>query len=98
MLKPEIEVQITLLQSKDGGRKTAIFGEYRGVFTVRGGESYSVRFCALEEFSGRNSESMTVPVQFLFPQRALPQFPLGALFDIWEGRVIGHGRVVKVLV
>lgn len=94
---PEIIVEITLLPSEAGGRESAILhGEYRGVLGV-GLENFSVRFCIplAEGFSPGQAQHFGV--QFLIPEAALPHFPVGAAFTVWEGRIIGNGRVLEVL-
>ena len=94
---PEIVVEITLLPSEAGGRKGAILkGEYRGVLGV-GSENFSVRFFVPLENGFSPSQTQQFGVQFLVPEAALPHFPVGAEFSVWEGRVIGNGRVLEVL-
>jgi hypothetical protein len=94
---PEIIVEITLYPSEVGGRKGAILqGEYRGVLGV-GSENFSVRFFVPFEDGFSPSQTQRFGVQFLVPEAALPHFPAGAEFSVWEGRVIGSGRVLEVL-
>ena len=96
-VSPEIIVEITLLPPETGGRKGAILhGEYRGVLGI-GPENFSVRFLVpfAEGFSP--SQTQQFGVQFLFPEAALPYFSVGTSFTVWEGRVIGNGRVLEVL-
>jgi len=94
---PEIIVEITLLPTEGGGRQRAIHtGEYRGVLGV-GAENFSVRFFVPMERSVSPGETQRFGAQFLFPETALPYFPVGATFTVWEGRVIGNGRVLEVL-
>ena len=96
-VSPEIEAEITLLSTECGGRDSAILsGEYRGVLSV-GDENYSARFQVKNETGFSLSETQIVGVQFLFPDAALPFFPVGATFAVWEGRNIGHGKVIKRL-
>jgi hypothetical protein len=94
---PEIVVEITLLSSEAGGRKGAILqGEYRGVFGI-GSANFSVRFFVPLEDGFSPNQTQRVGVQFLAPEAAPPNFPVGAEFSVWEGRVIGKGRVLEVL-
>lgn len=94
---PEIVVEITLLPSEAGGREGAILqGEYRGVLGV-GPENFSVRFFVPLADGFSPSQTQRFGVQFLVPEAALPHFPVGAAFTVWEGRVIGNGRVLEVL-
>ena len=95
-LSPQISVEITLTAEELGGRKTPILqGEYRGVFTV-GEESFSVRFCVPSEHVLSPSAVQNFDVQFLVPEAASPHFPVGAVFEVWEGKDIGIGRVLRV--
>jgi hypothetical protein len=94
---PEIIVEITLLPSEAGGRKGAIqHGEYRGVLGV-GSENFSVRFFVPLKDGFSPNQTQRFGVQFLVPDGALPHFPVGAEFSVWEGRVIGNGQVLEVV-
>jgi hypothetical protein len=94
---PEIVVEITLLPSEAGGRESAIpKGEYRGVLGV-GAENFSVRFFVSFDHGFSPNQPQRFGVQFLFPEAALPYFPIGTVFTVWEGRVIGNGQVLEVL-
>lgn len=94
---PEIIVEITLLPTQEGGRQGAILqGEYRGVLGV-GTENFSVRFFVPVEPGLNPGETSRFGVQFLFPKMALPYFPVGTLFTVWEGGIIGQGQVLEVL-
>ena len=94
---PEIIVEITLLPSAAGGRTgTILQGEYRGVLGV-GSENFSVRFFVPLENGFSPSQTQQFGVQFLAPEAALPHFPVGSAFSVWEGRAIGNGRVLELL-
>lgn len=93
---PEIDAEITLLSSGKGGRQQAISGDYRGVLSLSERESFSMRFVVPQDTEFRPGQTLTVGVQFLYPQAALPRFPIGSKFKVWEGGVIGHGRVVAI--
>ncbi|HRH39508.1 MAG TPA: hypothetical protein PK760_14245 [Flavobacteriales bacterium] len=36
-------------------------------------------------------------LQFLSPDKVLPQLTVGTEFQLWDGKIFGHGRVTKVL-
>ena len=94
---PEIIVEIKLCPSEAGERKGAILqGEYRGVLGV-GSENFSVRFFVPFEDDFSPNQTRRFGVQFLVPEAALPHFSAGTEFSVWEGRVIGSGRVLEVL-
>ena len=96
-VEPEIVVEVTLLPSEAGGRQGPILqGEYRGVLGV-GAENFSVRFFVPIPGGLSSSQTHRLGVQFLVPQAALPHFQVGTLFTVWEGRIIGNGKVLEVL-
>jgi hypothetical protein len=67
------------------------------VVVATANEDFSVRFFVpfIDGFSPNQTHRLGV--QFLVPEAALQHFPTGAEFSVWEGRVIGSGRVVEVL-
>ncbi len=94
---PEVVVEITLLSSEAGGRNGAILrGEYRGVLGI-GSDNFSVRFFVPLEGGLLPNQRTIFGVQFLVPEAALPHFAVGTTFTVWEGKVIGNGRVLEVL-
>ena len=97
MPKPEVQLEVRLLPEASGGRRTAIRpGLYKGVVSVPAG-NFSVRWALPEGLSLHpGGESALVEAQFLYPEDALPHFPVGATFGIWEGRIIGSGSVVQL--
>jgi len=95
-VRPQVLVDIELFSSDRGGRQGAILqGEYRGVLSV-GKESFSVRFLVSSPKGFAPGESARVGVQFLAPEAALPHFPIGRAFEVWEGGVVGGGTVVAM--
>lgn len=97
-IAPEIVAEITLSPTAKGGRLSSISsGEYRGVLSVAAG-SFSVRwFVPTSTSLVPGGRSGTFGVQFLVPEAALPNFPVGASFSVWEGSDIGSGVVLQVL-
>lgn len=96
-IKPEIIVEITLSTTESGGRTAPIQqGEYRGILSV-GEDSFSVRFFVPLKNGMTPSQTQRFGVQFLAPEAALQFFSVGTNFTVWEGRVIGHGKVLEVL-
>lgn len=95
-IKPEIAVEVSLLPTERGGRQNPISeGEYRCVLSV-GEENFSARF-----YIPQQGLIFEVPrklyVQFLYPEMALPFFSVGTSFSVWEGKIIGNGKVIEVL-
>lgn len=96
-VKPEILVEIALFAPTSGGRQSPISeGEYRGVLGV-GNENFSVRFFVPLQEGLAPGTSGKFGVQFLFPEAALPHFSVGTSFTVWEGKIIGNGKVLEVL-
>jgi hypothetical protein len=96
MMTPEIDAVITLFPSHAGGRQHAMTGEYRGVLSLSEDEAYSMRITVPHQIEFRPGHTLTVGVQFLFPEMVLPRFPVDATFRVWEGGIVGHGRVVRI--
>jgi hypothetical protein len=96
-LRPEIVVDIDLLSSAEGGRKGPIpSGIFRGIFGVDG-QHFSAAFFVCNPSGFAPGESGQFVVQFLFPDAAVPFFPVGTSFSVWEGRTIGNGCVMEVI-
>ena len=94
---PEIIATISLLRSESGGRESAIpHGEYRGVLGI-GHEHFSCRFFVSGQVGLGLGQTETYGIQFLAPDIALPRFPEGANFTLWEGKVVGTGTVQKLV-
>lgn len=97
-IKPEIIIEITLLSTEAGGRLSSISsGEYRGILSLEA-QGFSVRwFVPTSSPLVPGGRSSMFGVQFLVPDAALPFFPVGATFSVWEGRTIGTGVVREVV-
>ena len=92
----DITAKIKLLSTSRGGRTEALpAGEYRGTISTRG-QHFSFR-CLLPDGAGLGlGESCTVDIEFGYPDLALPIFRANGEFNLWEGGIIGYGRVIKV--
>ena len=92
---PDITVRLKLLRTARGGRDEAMpGGEYRGILAARG-QHFSFR-CMMPEAGLALGETCTVAVEFMFPDLARPIFKHNLEFNLWEGGMIGYGRVLKV--
>lgn len=93
----DITAKIKLLKTARGGREEGLpAGEYKGIISTRG-QHFSFR-CMLPETAGLGlGESCTVDIEFVFPDLALPIFKANSEFNLWEGGIIGYGRVMKVV-
>lgn len=92
----DITARIKLLKTARGGREEGLpAGEYKGTISSRG-QHFSFR-CMLPEAGGLGlGESCLVDIEFMFPDLALPIFRANSEFNLWEGGIIGYGRVMKV--
>lgn len=94
--QPQITVRMKLLSTERGGRTEAVpGGEYRGTFSARG-QHFSFR-CEAPPEGLQLGETTVLDIEFLFPALALPFFKDKDEFNVWEGGIVGYGRVMKVL-
>ena len=92
----DITARIKLLKTARGGREEPLPpGEYKGIISARG-QHFSFR-CMLPDAVGLGlGETVTVDIEFIFPDLALPIFRANGEFNLWESGIIGYGRVLKV--
>lgn len=92
----DLTAKIKLLSAARGGRAEGLpAGEYKGTISTRG-QHFSFK-CLLPAVSGLAlGESCTVDIELGFPDLALPIFRANAEFNLWEGGIIGYGRVLTV--
>ena len=93
---PDLTVEIALLPTSEGGRAGAIVGEWYGCPIGATNAYFDVRFDLTSIHRVEPGTTAVLPAKFLDPTLALPQFQVGREFSIWEGRVIGTGRVLEV--
>jgi len=94
---PDIIAEISLFPNAGGGRNGPILqGEYRGVLGI-GDEHFSFRSFVPFADGFQPGQTARLGIQFLVPEAALERFWVGSAFKVWEGRNIGHGRVLEVL-
>ncbi len=95
-LVADITAKIKLLNTARGGREEPLPpGEYKGIISSRG-QHFSFR-CILPGDAGLGlGESVTVDIEFMFPDLALPIFRANGEFNLWESGIIGYGKVMKV--
>ena len=95
-LVADITAKIKLLKTARGGREEPLPpGEYKGIISSRG-QHFSFR-CMLPGEAGLGlGESVTVDIEFMFPDLALPIFRANGEFNLWESGIIGYGKVMKV--
>jgi len=89
-----LRVQLTLIATASGGRKGPLPAEgFRTVLSSAG------RHFSAEIFPNDavvpGGAAVTCGVVFLLPSEALPYFPAGCSFDLWEGGRKGYGTVLE---
>jgi len=94
---PDIEAEITFLPTEQGGRKGPAFSGYRPHFYYDGHN-----WDALHEYPDVErvlpGQTVRTWLRFLSPDRHVGRIRDGMEFQIREGsRVVGHGRVTKIL-
>lgn len=94
--QPHVSVRIKLLTTARGGRAEGIaVGEHRGILSARG-QHFSFR-APIPAPGLMLGETITLEIEFIFPELALPFFKDKDEFNVWEGGIVGYGRVMKVL-
>lgn len=93
----DIEAEITLLTTEEGGRKTPAFSGYRSQFYYDGHDWDAVQnyIGVTEVYPG---QTVTAQLAFLSPQCHVGKLFPGKEFLLREGqRVVGRGKVTKIL-
>lgn len=104
MAAHEVRARIELFATEDGGLKAPVAEESRslhflfeaGSYDLGGGEA---RFGAVVEgIDGSSEPGGTFEARLLFWVDSAARFATaGASFDVWYGRIVGHGSVLAVL-
>ena len=93
---PQVTVRIKLLTTERGGREAGIgAGEHRGILSARG-QHFSFR-AMIAPPGLLLGETNLLDIEFIFPELAMPFFKDNDEFNVWEGGIVGYGRVTKVL-
>jgi len=58
------------------------------------GLAYIARFSVSDGDAFARGLPIEVPIEFMFPDKALPKFTPGTQFTIWDGRDVGTGKVL----
>jgi hypothetical protein len=91
-----LRVQLTLLATSAGGRKSALpAGEFRTVLVSPGRRHFSAAiFPSAPVLPG--GSAVNCEVQFAV-EEAAGHFPAGTQFDVWDGGRKGYGTTLRVL-
>jgi translation elongation factor EF-Tu-like GTPase len=97
-LLQDIEVEMTCLRTKDGGRRSHVFSGYRPQFFYQG-EDWDAQqtYIGVERVSP--GDTVTAQLKFASPQYHFGKIIAGMMFEIREGsRTVAKGRVTKILI
>ena len=70
--------------------------DVRTTLRVEGG-NFIARFSTSSGNDFILGKPIEVPVEFMSPDLALPQFQVGTQFKIWHGKDVGFGEVIAVV-
>lgn len=97
MTQPDVEAEITLLSTEDGGRQSPVYSGYRPGHKVRedyittGSHTY---FDCEEVLPGQTVQGA---ISFITPEAYPHCLWVGREIDLHEGsRVVGHVRITKI--
>ena len=94
---PDLLVELTLLPTTEGGRSGATPSTWFACpVLLAPGEYFDARFDLTGVGSILPGQVAQVPVKFLFPERAMPLVSAGQVVSLWEGRTIGHAKVLSI--
>lgn len=95
-MKPDAIINVRFFTLSEGGRNTAVEGQFYACPLFVEGEGFDCRLL----LGGRRLELGTtyeVPVKFLYRELALPKLTVGKDVLLWEGRNVAKGEVVKII-
>ncbi|MGQ3051681.1 MAG: hypothetical protein ACT6S0_07840 [Roseateles sp.] len=95
-MKPDAIINVRFLTTAEGGRSTAVEGQYYACPLFVDSEGFDCRLL----LEGRRLElgaASEVPVKFLYRDLALPKLAVGKEVLLWEGRNVAKGQVVKIV-
>ncbi len=93
----DIEVELTLLRTEQGGRQSPAFSGYRPQFYYDDHDWDAVHDYG-DIIAVWPGQTVTAYLSFLSPQSHVGKLQVGAAFLLREGqRVVGRGRVLRIL-
>ena len=94
-IKPNILVKVRFFTTIEGGRETAIQGEYYRCPLFIDGEASECRFLLY----GQRIElgkTYNLPVKFLWIENVVHKFTVGKEVLPWEAGIIGRGEIIEI--
>jgi hypothetical protein len=96
-MKPEIILEVSFKTPEEGGRKNPVVGPQYGCPILIDGEYFDCRML-LDTTQLILGKIYRLPVQFLSPHLVLPKLSIGKVVGLWEGKIIGSGKVIQFLI
>jgi elongation factor Tu len=97
-LPPDIEIEVTLVPTEQGGRQTAVHSGYRGQFFYNGHDWDALYTFDTHDGTVAPGETARAFAVFASPDEHLGKVEPGLSFSLREGqRVVAHGRVLRIL-
>ena len=93
---PDITVEVTFLPTCEGGRQGPTPADRYGCPLGFEGEYFDVFFDLSSVGRMAPGSTVRVPARFLSPRLIKPRLVVGSQFTLWEGRIIGKGRVLEI--
>ena len=92
----EAIIKVRLYSEEEGGRKSPIRTHRYGCPLFFKGKGYDCRFLKTEKSLLQLGEEHEIPIKFLNPELVLYQIYEGAKIQLWEGKIIGEGVILKI--
>lgn len=92
----DIIAEIQMLKSEDGGKKQVITGDYSCPARIDG-RFFDCRVHIGHDRQISPGETTKTSVTFLDWNGVKPRLSVGAVFELFEGRTVGHARVLKII-
>ncbi|MGI9279002.1 MAG: hypothetical protein ACR2PX_05145 [Endozoicomonas sp.] len=97
-MKPDAVVSVKFYSKDNGGRITPISAHhYQCVFLTSETKGFDCRLLLSEEKTLIPEKVYELEVKFLDSHAALAEIESLFEFQIWEGKVIGEGKLIKIL-
>ncbi|MDC2860799.1 MULTISPECIES: hypothetical protein [unclassified Delftia] len=95
-MNPDAIISVRFLTKNEGGRKTAIQGNFYGCPLFIDNEAFDCRLL-LDGKRLELGEYYEIPIKFLFPEFALPLIQEGMNITLWEGKTVATAKIIKIL-
>ncbi|MET2467342.1 hypothetical protein ABXT21_25470, partial [Ralstonia sp. SM1864_UCD524_TZ4] len=96
-MKPDAIIKVRFFTTAEGGRNTAVEGQFYAcpLFVEGEGQGFDCRLL-LEGQRLELGSTYEVPVKFLYREPALSKLAVGKHVLLWEGRDVAKGQVIKI--